>query len=256
MIAALTVLAVTLSLPAGAAALAPAIARSPGAEPRGTVILLPASGWASPTLQAQQTIWSRMAPTLFKARYRTVAIDYERGAGPALDSIRTAVLAERRRTRRGPLCLYGESSGGHLAVLTANRMPEVDCVITFGAPFSFHALAADAAAHPEMVGYANSMEVAIKPTFGDDPAGWEPWEPAYIRTPLRAAVLAMICADDPLVPPSQVHQLPGAKTFVAPSGQRTYVHGSISGPGLRSVRARILRFLAGERRRAFSARRN
>ena len=248
----------TLALPASATAgepLAPAIAKSPGARPLGTIVLLPGSGWASPTLERQRSIWTRMAPVTFPAGYRTVAIDYRRGATDGLASVMKAVRTESRRQKTGPLCLYGESSGGHLALLAANRLRAVDCVITFGTPVSFTALADEVEAHPDNLGFASGLQIT-RDIFGADPAAWAAWDPANLRTPLRVPVLNMICADDGLVPPSQVGALPGAETYVAPAGdpenpEDAYVHGTISPAGKRTVQRKIIDFV--ERAGALSA---
>lgn len=247
---ALVTLVLVLAGPARAQ-VEPPIARTPGPHPRGTVILLPASGWASPARHAQVFLWERMAPMLHRAGYRAVAIDFPAGATPAMEAIGRVVRDERRRTP-GPLCLYGESSGGHLAAVAGYRMREVDCVITWGAPFDFAGLAEDAERHPERLGYRNVVEAAIEPTFGADPAGWAGWQLSDMLTPSPAPVLAMICADDALIPRRQVRALPGADTFVAEPGDLAYVHGTVSPAGLKASRVRIKEFLA----RAVSERRS
>jgi acetyl esterase/lipase len=255
----LLALAAVLAPPAGALISAP-IARTPP-RPVGTVILLPGSGWANPTDQAQQRVWSNAAPLLFGAGYRTVAIDYRAGPAAGLASVRRAAGAERSRLRRGPLCLYGESSGGHLALLLAGRVRWIDCVITFGAPTSFSAYAEEAQAHPEEPGYQYAMDTFIEPVFGSDPAGWAPWEPSGVVTPVRTPVLMMICEDDPIVPVDQIYHVPGAKTYIPPRGDRTdprdlYVHGSVSDSGLEAVHRRILDFVERARRGTVSGRRS
>lgn len=255
-LAAATVPAPTPALGADAPLAAP-IAKTPGSRPRGTVMLLPASGWASPTRTQQGAVWSRLAPTLFGAGYRVVAIDYARGATEGLASVRRAVLAESKRPRTGPLCLYGESSGGHLALLAGNRMPQVDCVITFGTPVSFTALVDQVAAHPDNLGYASALQT-VRDTFGGD---WAGWEPADLRTPMRVPALTMICADDLLIPLAQAEMLPGAESFIAPSGDLddpsdAYVHGSISRSGKLAAERRIVGFVERSRRSVLSARRS
>ena len=206
-------------------------------------------------------MWSNAAPSLYRAGYRVVAIDYEEGPEAGLESVRQAVADERRRLRRGPLCLYGESSGGHLALLLANRLRTIDCVVTFGAPTSFVAYAEEAAAHPDNPGYQHAVDAFIKPMFGDDPAAWAPWEPASIRTPVRVPVLMMITVDDPIVPVDQIYHLPGAKTWIPPRGDPSnpddvYVHGTVSASGRQTVQRKVVEFVERARRRAVSARRS
>lgn len=257
----LLALALALTAPAPAPAadapLTAPIARTPAGKARGTVMLLPASGWASPTRADQQEVWTRMGPKLFRAGYRTVAIDYASGGPNGLASVQRAVRRESRLAYAGPLCLYGESSGGHLALLAANRMRQIDCVVSFGTPVSFTGLAHEVAAHPEHLGYAAALQT-VRDTFGDD---WAGWEPADLRTPLRAPALTMICEDDPLIPLSQATALPGAESFIAPSGDATdprdaYVHGTASPAGKRATEHRIVSFVERARRSALRARRS
>lgn len=238
--------------PASAQELDPPVVRTPAA-PLGTVLLLPGSGWASPTPAAQERVLANVGDLYHDAGYRVAAYDYAYGPAAALQSVRRAVVAEHRRLKSGPLCVYGESSGGHLALLLANRMRIIDCVITFGAPTSFVAYAEEAAERTDQPGYQYSMENHIVPMFGSDPAEWAPWEPASIVTPVRTPVLMMITADDPIVPVDQIFHLPGAKTYIPPRGDISdpddlYVHGSVSDEGRIAVQRRVLAFVEAARK--------
>lgn len=233
-----------LAAPAAAEPLSPPIERTPRG-PIGTVVLLPGSGWASPTRAAQRLVYDHVATTLLNSRFRVSAVDYDAGAAAGLASVKRALAAERRRLRRGPLCVYGESSGGHLALLAAQQMKGVDCVITVGSPTSFTAFAQAAAEQIEHPGYAWAFENIVVPEFGDDPAAWEPWEPA--RRAMRQPVLIMMCADDPIVPQNQMSQIPTAETYVAPPGDlsdpsQAYVHGSTTPAGRAAIQRRVAEF--------------
>ena len=238
-------LALALATPAGAATLSPPIAKTPK-RPVGTVLLLPGSGWASPTPAGQRLVLAHVGAALSAARFRAVAIDYEAGPEGGLQSVKAAIATERRRRIPGPLCLYGESSGGHLALLAAQELKGVGCVITFGAPTSFTAFAEAAAAQPGMPGYVWALETIIEPLFGSDAAGWSRWEPA--RGDMRQPALMMICADDPIVPQNQIAQIPEAETFVAPPGDVSdpadlWVHGTTTAAGRTAVRRRVAEFV-------------
>jgi hypothetical protein len=153
------------------------------------------------------------------------------------------VLAQRR-VARGPLCLYGASSGGHLALLAAEELGGIDCIATFAAPTDFHLWAHDAALAPQS-GFAYAMAALVMPLFGADPAGWVRWEPVTRASELSPSLLMMTTADDAIVPLDQI--LPGAETYVAPPGPIPFGHGTTTAAGRDEVRSRLVEFVTRAR---------
>jgi hypothetical protein len=153
------------------------------------------------------------------------------------------VAAEQRRAR-GAVCLYGESSGGHLALLAAEEISGVDCVATLAAPTDFHLWAQDAAAAGPASGFAYAMAAFVMPLFGSDPLGWTRWEPVTHAERLPAKLLMMTTADDRLVPLDQLTRLPGAETYVAPPGPLAYGHGTTTAAGRDEIRRRLMSLVA------------
>lgn len=80
------------------------------------------SGWSGHNRQAQDELL-KSPGSLFLARgWRVVSIDYNEGAA-GLQDVLNATGAELARTSGdGPVCIYGESSGAHLALVAASRL--------------------------------------------------------------------------------------------------------------------------------------
>jgi acetyl esterase/lipase len=239
-LAVLLAAAVLLALPAAAAAQYP-YSQEPVHDPieftpprpRATVVLVHAGGWAGADRRQQDGVWQRVSPALTAKGHRVVSLDYGPGAVEGLAAVIRAVDAERAAGAK-VVCLYGESAGGHLALLAAELDRDVDCVATFAAPTHFGALRDAAAEHPEWPGYGHVFHNIIEPVFGSDPAGWEPWEPARHVDGLEADLLLMRGDDDPVIPPGQVdrvaRQVPTARTYSAAPAPTAWVHGTAA-PG-------------------------
>lgn len=241
-----------LLLPAPAAAQDPApsapIVAAP-AHPRGTVVLVHSGAWSGPSPRNQQLIAGHVGAALVAAGYRSVSIDYERGASAGRASVHRAIRRERARSSHGPLCVYGESAGGHLGLLAAEASDDVDCIATYGAPTDFHALRAAAAAHPERPGFAYTQDQLVEPVFGTAPSDWRPWEPARSAARLRADLLLMMSRDDPIVPRNQLTgmhaRVPTARTYLPPAGDLddqsdAYMHGTAAPAGRRAIARHVV----------------
>jgi hypothetical protein len=119
-------------LPGTAGALPYHEVTEPEGEPRGTMFVIHGGSWVNtgPALvEARRPDAARWAA----AGWRVYNIDYRAGAASITDVIafydhvRGLYPADR-------ICAYGESAGGHLALMMAARRPGLECVLTDAAP--------------------------------------------------------------------------------------------------------------------------
>src|SRR4051794_7527481 len=105
----------------------------PSGAPRGWVIVVHAGGWqivgpGMPGLERPEvdrlTSWG----------YATLNVDYRRGAAGLTDVLHFYDRLRRRVGAQMPICIDGSSSGGHLALMAAQRRKGVTCVIARAAP--------------------------------------------------------------------------------------------------------------------------
>ena len=89
------------------------------------MILVHGGAWRGPDSREQARLLREPGDLLLRRRWRVVSVDYRQGA----QGLRDVVAAiERLGPRRGgaPLCLYGESAGGQLALVAAAERPSLD----------------------------------------------------------------------------------------------------------------------------------
>lgn len=209
------------------------------AAPVGTVLMLHQGGWAGPDRAKQEALMTFPGQVFLDRRWRIVSVDYAAGKA-GLQSVLDAVGDELVHPRSdGPLCLYGESAGAHLALLAAARLPSVDCVMAYGAPTDFSAYAQDAATSGNAIELAN-YEALVRATFGDPGDATAAWEPAKVASRINGDVLMIRQADDAVVPANQVtaleRALPVVRTLVTAVGDATdpaqrYLHGTLGDEG-------------------------
>ena len=175
------------------------MASDPAGPARGTMILVHAGGWAGHDGYAQGELLKDPG-NLFLARgWRVVSIDYEEGAGGLQDVLNAAGAELARGSSSGPVCVYGESSGAHLAVMAAARLRAIDCVIGVGTPTDLHLYTAEAAvSSDDRVKLVSSQIMRL---FGSTPEATAPWNLVSVAPSIHADVMLVHEVDDELVTP-------------------------------------------------------
>lgn len=223
-----------------------------GADARAQSILMQPADGRSPTLAVlviHGGSWGGSTPELI-ARAATVAARLPaRGwaavvaayrAGPrGLDDLFVQYDDLRRRLPGTPVCLIGESAGGHLALMVAARRSSVRCVINEAGPTDLAGLRSGPS--PSPAGY----EIAAR-VFGEQNLGR--WSPIRSAGRMRAHVFQVVATNDRLVPPSQGARLNalvrhGTLRVLNP-GSTFFVHSTVDAAQLAEVRDEEIEFLA------------
>lgn len=220
------------------APVAPAVSADPSGRVRGTMIMIHGGGWVGHDARAQEHLMSRPGALFLQRGWRVVSIDYRAGAQGLQDVLDAGAAELARGTGEGPLCLYGESSGGHLALVAASRLRAVDCVIGLGAPTDLVHYQAEAGAGTEP--RAKLVAGRIARYFGTTPGELAPWDPVTLAPSIRADVVLLREGDDAVFsaahawrvqaarPTTQVVELPAGD----PSDLSTaLLHGTVSSIG-------------------------
>lgn len=223
--------ALTLTVfPSGAQAdIYPAEVTRPAGTPRGVMLVVHGGAWIM-TGQGAVASMRADARRLAARGWEVHNIDYRPGAD-ALGDVLAAHDALRARYPRMPMCVYGTSAGGHLALMTAVlRGPSVHCVIAGAAP-------TDLVGFPRTLAVGQVIDREIAPRFA--PATWSP---ALQAQRIRARVLLVHARHDEVVPYAQSaamrRALPGAQLIALGAGSRPWVHVNVSARDLRGFHDR------------------
>lgn len=105
-----------------------------------TMLMLAGGAWAPQTIRATRRKLADDVTRFGALGYVTVPVAYgdPRGHGVQVDdelaNITAAYTRARAANRLGVVCAYGESAGGHLALMLATKVPTLDCVIAAASP--------------------------------------------------------------------------------------------------------------------------
>lgn len=112
-----------------------------GSTPKGIMVLLHGGGWFMTGPGGIETL--RESAGKWRDRgWRTVNATYRPCSTSIDDVLRLHDQVVKHYGNTLPLCVLGQSAGGHLALMVAARRPDVDCVIAQGAISDGAALAA------------------------------------------------------------------------------------------------------------------
>jgi acetyl esterase/lipase len=229
----------------------PAVADPISADPpdgvtRGTMIMVHAGGWAGHDAHAQDVLMTTPGDLLLQRGWRVVSIDYDEGTEGLQDVLSAADSELARRSGGGPLCLYGESAGAHLALVAASRLRAIDCVVGLGTPTDLELYESEGSAS----GDARVRLIASKMSrfFGTTAAELAPWDLVSLAPSIHADVLLMHEGDDAIVPAIQAARFqaarPTTQTVELEAGDpndpsAAFVHGTISEAGRAEYAAAI-----------------
>ena len=205
---------------------------------RGTVIMVHAGGWAGHDAFAQDALAKSPGNIFLERGWRVVSIDYEDGTDGLQDVLNTAGAELARRTGDGPLCIYGESSGAHLALVAASRLRAIDCVIGLGTPTDLALYAAEGSVSAD----ARVRLVASQITrfFGTTLEQTAPWNLVALAPAIHADALLMHEADDSVVSPTHALRFqtarPTTQVVALEAGDpgnpaNDFMHGTVSDIG-------------------------
>ena len=205
-----------------------------GKPARGAVMVIHGGAWLWTGPQQVQAFAPR-ALRFSNAGYLTDNIDYRPGYQSVADSVAEYDSLRRRLGKDTPICLWGASSGGHLALMVAARRRDVACVMSEAGPTD---LATDTYLLP-----ASNF-------FFAEHGGLARWSPVTYADRIRAPLLLVGAANDDVVPLSQARELARVhprhtRVFVLHAGISPWVHGSVDAGDLallyRTERAFVVR---------------
>lgn len=212
------------------------IIRADGQE-RGYVLLLHGGGWRA-TPQDTTSLMRPLADAL-SARGYTAQVVVQPGGRASLDAV--TILAEEVKAQIGdrPLCIYGESSGGHLALMVAAALgDQVACVVAVATPVDLLDFPTDTAGHRAVLAAAHAA-------FGPDLSAVDPRSAA---PRISARALLVDAVDDPLVPIGQAEAWERVRaddlvTRLPPGGTRWIHSAGVDGQALRDAGQQVLEFV-------------
>jgi acetyl esterase/lipase len=218
-----------------------------GQPARAVVMLIHGGGWSGLS-PAGLRLEVGISPIFRKLGYATFSVDYRRGAQGLADLESFYEQARRRVGPRVPICAYGVSAGGHLALMLAVNHPDLACVIDLAGPTDLAALRTER-------GGGRAYQIA-RAVFG--PKLLNAMSPALHASSIRSKLLLVYADNDPLVPAAQGLQMaraaPASRLILLPPGTASFVHTGVYAPvattGV-SVRAKAaaaeteVQFLAG-----------
>jgi acetyl esterase/lipase len=229
----------------------PPLSADPATPARGTMIMVHAGGWRGHDGHAQDILFKSPGDIFLARGWRIVSIDYNEGPA-GLQDVLDAVGAElARRSTDGPVCLYGESSGAHLAIMAAARQRAVDCVMGLGTPTDLLLYENEAATSTDSRVILVAAQIAR--FFGTTPETTAPWNLVALAPYIHADVMLVHEEDDELVSGDHAAFFQAARPTMQrielEPGPEKFLHGTVSEAG----RARYMAALGAFLDRAISS---
>lgn len=190
-----------------------------GIRPRALLLSIHGGGWKGLD-SASYEFQLEIAPLFQRLGYDTLTFNYRGGADSIADAEMFYRLARKRVGPNFPVCALGESAGGHIALMLAERNQDLACVLDLAGPTNLPSLAREPGG---AYAYALSLQA-----FGKNQLAV--YSPSLHSGSIRAKVMLVYAQSDPIVPVAQGEQmarvLPAATLMVLPPGPAGFVHGS------------------------------
>lgn len=194
-----------------------------GRPAKGLLILIHGGAWSGLSRKALRSEVA-LSPIFRRLGFATLSVDYRQGAEGISDVEHFYRQARRRVGPHLPICAYGVSAGGHIALMLAVRNPDMACVIDVAGPTDLETLARQPGGQ---TGYG-----IAESAFGSGLLA--SLSPAQHAGSIRAKLLLVYAGDDRLVPVEQGvemhHAVPGSELIVLPPGRAPFVHTGIGAP--------------------------
>ena len=205
----------------------------PAGPARGTMILVHAGGWAGHDGHAQSELLKDPGDLFLARGWRVVSVDYNEGAGGVQDILDVAGAELARRTGDGPLCIYGESSGAHVALVAAARLRAIDCVIGLGTPTDLYQYTVEASvSNDDRVKLVSGQIMRL---FGTTAETTAPWNLISLAPSIHADVMLVHETDDELVTAAHAQRFqatrPTTQVVELEPGATDFMHGTVSDVG-------------------------
>jgi acetyl esterase/lipase len=193
------------------------------------------------------------------AGWETVSVSYRGCRRSIRDVVRFYDLIRARVGPSAPICLRGQSAGGHLALMVAAKRPDVACVISLAAPTDLRSVkpqgrievASGTAPARVRAGSARVRNLAVA-AFGK--RRLRAISPVTYARRIAARLLLATAMNDVVVPQGQATELARAVTSARAgayadvvrldAGPTEFVHGSASAPATHDFDARAARLVA------------
>jgi len=214
------------------------ISADPAGPVRGTMIMVHAGGWAGHDGHAQDLLLKQPGDLFLARGWRVVSIDYNEGTAGLQDVLDAAGAELARKSGDGPVCIYGESSGAHLALVAAARLRAIDCVIGLGTPTDLVLYEAEAAVSSDA--RVRQVSSQISRFFGTTLAETAPWDAVALAPTIHADVMLVHEADDEIVTAAHAQRFqaarPTTQVVELEPGDRNnratdFMHGTVSDVG-------------------------
>lgn len=225
---------------------------------RRVMILVHGGSWYTVGRRAMRSQRS-VAARWRSAGWATVSVSYRACGRSVADVLRFYDLVRARVGAAVPICLLGQSAGGHLALMVAAKRSDVACAMSEGGPTDLRRIASQGAAEAlDGTGPSGLREGSrriqhlARAAFGAERLHAQ--SPVTHAARIGARLLLGTAASDNLVPSGQAQTLAAAvrsahgDAYVdvdrLSAGTTTWVHGSISAAAAAGYRARVARLVA------------
>jgi acetyl esterase/lipase len=204
------------------------------------VLLVHGGGWWFHGAEANTEL-RPAAARLAALGFRTALADYHPFARSLPDVVVAYDALAAQLPPGAPVCAFGDSAGGQLALVLAVRRPALRCVVAIAAPTDLARLAADG---------SPGLARAARITWAHAPGGLDAYSPLTLVGRLHVPVLLAGLRRDPVVPFVQQRRFARAyrraRLIGVARGSEPFLHGRADAASLAGLEAAEAAFLVRE----------